>query len=168
MTDRPAEIVRWEDIEGPEWTYRDHPEEMCRDADYSTHFGLKRFGVHHVRLPPGRRTSFPHAESAEDEFVYVIQGAPDVWLDGQLHRLSPGDGVGFPAGTGLAHTFLNNTDSDVRLIVVGDRGIAGGRILYPKHLERKPLREDWWNDAPDRPLGPHDGLTDARRAELKG
>ena len=137
---------------------------MGRDADYSTHFGLTRFGIHHVRIPPGRRTSFPHAESAEDEFVYVIEGTPDVWLDGQLHRLAPGDGVGFPAGTGLAHTFLNNTDREVHLIVVGDRDMTGGRILYPVNPDRKPLRDDWWDDAPTRPLGPHDGLTDARRA----
>jgi uncharacterized cupin superfamily protein len=157
-------IVRWEAIEGPEWTYRGHPEPMGRDADYSTHFGLTRFGVHHVRLEPGRRTSFPHAESAEDEFVYVIAGTPDVWLDGHLHRLSPGDGVGFPAGTGLAHTFLNNTGSDVRLIVVGDRNVKGGRILYPLNPDRKALRDDWWDDAPARDLGPHDGLTDVRRA----
>lgn len=157
-------VVRWEAIEGPDWTYRQHPEPMGRDADYSTHFGLTRFGIHHVRVPPGRRTSFPHAESAEDEFVYVIEGTPDVWLDGHLHRLAPGDGVGFPAGTGLAHTFLNNTDSEVRLIVVGDRGIEGGRIIYPMHPERKPLRPDWWDDAPERTLGDHDGLTDARRA----
>ena len=163
MTDHPA-IVRWEAIEGPDWTYRNDPEPMCRGADYSTHFGLTRFGIHHVRLPPGRRTSFPHAESAEDEFVYVIDGTPDVWLDGHLHRLAPGDGVGFPAGTGLAHTFLNNTDRDVRLIVVGDRGVAGGRILYPVNPDRKPLRDDWWHDAPERALGPHDGLTDARRS----
>jgi len=55
-------------------------------------FALKALGIHHERLPPGRRTSYPHAESAEEEFVYVIEGTPDVWLDGTLHRLKPGDG----------------------------------------------------------------------------
>ena len=164
MTDRPAAIVRWEDIEGADWTYRQDDEPMCRDVDYSTHFGLKRFGIHHVRVQPGRRTSFPHAESAEDEFVYVIAGTPDVWLDGHLHRLSPGDALGFPAGTGLAHSFLNNTETDVRLIVVGDRPQAENRIVYPRNPEQKRSRDDWWHDAPDRAPGPHDGLTDARRS----
>ena len=51
------------------------------------HAGFARLGIHHIRLEPGHRTSFPHAESAEDEFVYVIAGTPDVWLDGVVHRL---------------------------------------------------------------------------------
>jgi len=154
---RPPEIVRWEALEGPDWTYKGSDEPMCRDADYGQHFGFRTLRIHHVRLEPGRRTSFPHAESREDEFVYVIHGTPDVWLDGHLHRLQPGDAVGFPAGTGLAHTFLNNTDSQVRLIVAGDRPIADNRITYPMNPEQRPLRADWWDDAPTRPLGPHDG-----------
>jgi uncharacterized cupin superfamily protein len=159
----PAEIVRWEDIEGPEWTYRNSDEPMSRDADYSTHFGFARIGLHHIRLAPGRRSSFPHAESAEDEFVYVIEGTPDFWRDGHLHRLAPGDAVGLPAGTGVSHTFLNNTESDVRLLVAGDRNIPDARILYPVNPDRKALRQDWWEDAPQHPLGPHNGLPEARR-----
>lgn len=157
-------IVRWQAIEAPDWTYQNDDEPMGRDADYTRHFGFARLGIHHVRLLPGRRTSFPHAESAEDEFIYVIAGTPDVWLDGHLHRLSPGDAVGFPAGTGLSHTFLNNSDAEVTLIVVGDRPRAENRILYPTRPDRKPLRADWWHDAPARDLGPHDGVPDVRRA----
>ncbi len=157
---RAPEIQRWQDLEGAEWSYSGSDEKMGRDADYGRHFGFRSLGIHHVRLQPGRRTSFPHAESAEDEFVYVIEGTPDVWLDGQLHRLAPGDAVGFPAGTGLAHTFLNKTASEVRLIVAGDMPRPDNRILYPLNPERRPLRDDWWDDAPDRPLGPHDGTPD--------
>ncbi len=154
---RPPEIVRWEDLEAPAWSYPGRSEAMGRDADYGHHFGFAALGLHHVRLAPGRRSSLPHAESAEDEFVLVLQGTPDVWLDGVLHRLAPGDAVGFKAGTGLAHTFLNNTDADVRLFVAGDRPRAENRILYPVDPDRKPLRTDWWDDAPSRPLGAHDG-----------
>ncbi len=164
MTDHPS-IVRWETIEQPEWTYPQDDEPMGRDADYTRHFGFKRLGIHHVRLMPGRRTSFPHAESAEDEFIYVISGTPDVWLDGHLHPLSPGDAVGFPAGTGLSHSFLNNSASEVLLLVVGDRPLAENKVLYPTRPDRKPLRKDWWHDTPDRTLGPHDGVPDARRRE---
>lgn len=31
--------------------------------------GLLQIGIHLVTVPPGRRTSYPHAESAEEEFV---------------------------------------------------------------------------------------------------
>ena len=162
-------IVHWSDIEAPQpWQYDQHDEAMGYNAAFGHHFGLKRLGIHHQRLLPGRRTSFPHAESAEDEFVYVIAGTPDVWLDGVLHRLKPGDGVGFAAGTGLAHSFLNNSDAEVQLLVVGDRSTRENRIMYPVNPERRDQHEDWWQDAPAHDLGPHDGLTDLRRATLDG
>jgi uncharacterized cupin superfamily protein len=154
---RAPEIQRWEDLEGSEWTYQRSDEQMCRGADYGRHFGFRSLGIHHVRLEPGRRTSFPHAESAEDEFVYVIEGTPDVWIDGHLHRLNPGDAVGFKAGTGVSHSFLNNSDATVRMIVAGDMPKPDNRVLYPVNPDRRPLRDDWWEDAPTRPLGDHDG-----------
>lgn len=168
MARHPA-IIHWREVEDQTaWQYPVHDEPMGLDADFGRHFGLNRLGIHHVRLMPGRRTSFPHAESAEEEFVYVISGTPDVWMDGVLHRLLPGAGVGFPPGTGLSHSFLNNTGAEVELLVVGDTERAKNRVLYPVNPDRKPLRPDWWHDAPERTLGPHDGLTDARRREVGG
>ena len=128
------------------------------------HLGLKTLGIHHMRLLPGQRTSLPHAESHEEEFIYVLTGTPDVWLDGALHALKPGDSVGFPAGTGQAHSFLNNSEAEVTLLVVGNADIAGNQIVYPVNPERKAWRKDWWPDAPDRALGPHDGMPDRERA----
>jgi len=165
MSARHPAIVHWSEIEEEQaWIYSGHAEPMSRGSNYGRHFGFNKLGIHNERLEPGRRTSFPHAESAEEEFVYVIEGSPDVWLDGHLHRLAPGDAVGFPAGTGLAHTFINNTESDVRLLVVGEKSKPENRIVYPLNLERKAMRDDWWNDAPARELGPHDGLPDKVRA----
>jgi uncharacterized cupin superfamily protein len=163
--DRPACIRHWTEIEGPDdGRYKGDDELLSIDAPFGRHFGLNRLGIHHERVPPGRRTSFPHAESSEEEFVYVIEGAPEVWLDGEMHSLKAGDAVGFPAGTGMAHTFINNTDTDVRLLVVGETAKSENRIYYPKHPDMKPLRSDWWDDVPARPLGPHDGMPDAVRA----
>src|SRR5476651_2564140 len=156
--ERPDFIRHWTELEGPDdGSYPGDDELMSIGAPLGKSLGLTRIGIHHERLPPGRRTSYPHAESAEEEFVYVIEGAPDVWLDGDLHRLSPGDAVGFPAGTGICHTFINNTELEVRLLVVGETPKPENRILYPRNPERKPLRDDWWDDAPPRQRGPHDG-----------
>jgi uncharacterized cupin superfamily protein len=163
--DRPSCIAHWREIERPDDRHYDGDAElMCIGAPFGSTFGLTRLGIHHERLPPGRRTSFPHAESAEEEFIYVIEGEPDLWLDGRLHRLKPGDGVGFPAGTGIAHSFLNNTEAEIHLLVVGERSKAGNRIVYPLNPDRKPLRTDWWDDHPRHSLGPHDGLPDQVRA----
>jgi uncharacterized cupin superfamily protein len=105
--ERPSFIAHWREIERPDDRHYDGDDElMSIGAPFGRAFGLTKMGIHHERLLPGRRTSFPHAESAEEEFVYVIEGEPDVWLDGHLHRLKPGDAVGFPAGTGIAHSFL--------------------------------------------------------------
>ena len=143
--------------------YPDSDELHSIGAAFSDHFGLMRLGVHHERLPPGRRVSWPHAEADEEEFVYVIEGAPDLWLDGHVKRLRPGDGVGFPAGTGLSHTFINNTDSDVRLLVVGEASRQRSRIHYPLHPKRNAdIGSRHWSDIPARELGPHDGLPDKR------
>jgi uncharacterized cupin superfamily protein len=170
MSSRHPAIVHFSEIEDPEsWSYPGSEELMSRGANYRRHFDFKKIGVHNQRLEPGQRTSFPHAESDEEEFVYVIEGTPDVWLDGHLHRLAPGDAVGFPAGTGLAHTFMNNTDSDVRLLVVGERSKPQNRVVYPLNREQRALRSDWWDDAPVRELGPHDGLPDKlREARMAG
>lgn len=164
LVDRPSAIAHWSKIEKADDSHYDGDDElMSIGAPFSRQFGLSRLGIHHERLLPGRRTSYPHAESAEEEFVYVIVGRPDVWLDGALHRLRPGDAVGFPAGTGICHSFLNNTGSEVRLLVVGEARKSENRVFYPRNPEQA-TRPDWWSDPPARPLGDHDGLTDRVRA----
>ena len=145
-------------------SYPGSDETFAHRAAYSDHFNLMRLGIHHERLPPGKRTSWPHAEADEEEFIYVIEGTPDLWLDGEIKRLRPGDGVGFPAGTGLAHVFINNTEEDVRLIVVGEANRARSRIDYPMHSHRNAeIGSRHWKDKPARQLGPHDGKADTAR-----
>jgi uncharacterized cupin superfamily protein len=161
---RPSSIVHWTEIAQADDSHYDGDDElMSIRARFGRHFGLTRLGIHHERLLPGRRTSYPHAESAEEEFVYVIAGTPDVWLDGELHRLRPGDAVGFPAGTGICHTFLNNSAREVRLLVVGEAHKPENRVFYPRNPEQA-TRKDWWSDPPARAMGNHDGLTNSVRA----
>ena len=118
---RPECIRHWRDVEGADdATYPDSNERFSIGAPLARKLGLGRIGIHHERLPPGRRTSYPHAESDEEEFVYVLEGYPEARINGYLWKLEPGDSVGFPAGTGVCHTFINNTDEEVRLLVVGE------------------------------------------------
>jgi uncharacterized cupin superfamily protein len=138
-------------------------------SNFSKAFGFQKIGVHHEHLPPGRRTSFPHAESSEEEFVYVIEGHPDVWIDGEIFRLSPGDGVGFRPGTGIAHTFINNSEGVVRLLVVGEANKPENKIYYPLNPEMQKYREDsWWQDVPKRRLGPHSGRPNRAKSVDEG
>lgn len=162
---RPDCIRHFREIQEPDThTYPGSDELLGINANFGRRLGLSNLpGIHHVVLPPGRRTSRPHAESREDEFIYVIAGAPQVWLDGTLHPLGPGDGVAFPAGTGIAHAFINNTASDVQLLVVGECRPADNTIYYPCNPEMRATRADWWHDVPERPMGAHDGLPDVLR-----
>lgn len=155
---RPSFIKHYSEIqEQDDSKYPGSEELLSIGSPFGKMFGLQRLGIHHEILPPGRRTSWPHAERDEEEFVYVIEGNPDVWIDGTLHRLSPGDGVGFPSGTGIAHTFINNTKADVRLLVVGER-IKNCKIHYPMHPKRnKEIGDKWWSDVPNRARGSHGG-----------
>jgi uncharacterized cupin superfamily protein/RimJ/RimL family protein N-acetyltransferase len=163
---RAEEIKHFSEIQTPDASSYGTKELQGVSASFGKVLGLNKLGIHHVLLKPGRRTSYPHAESHEEEFVYVIEGFPDVWVDGDLHRLTPGDGVGFPSGTGISHTFLNNTDSEVRLLVVGERTKAENKCFFPLHPQFK-TDEIWWHSPPQRKLGPHDGVPDKVRGIYK-
>ncbi len=163
---RPDYIKHWTEVQDPDnSSYPKSTELLSIGSALGKKLGLTRIGIHHEFLPPGRRTSWPHAESSEEEFGFVIEGHPDVWIDGHLHRLSPGDAVAFPAATGIAHTFINNSDQNARLIIVGEASKPENKVYYPLHPELKETRKDWWNDAPKHPLGAHDGRPDRRRNE---
>lgn len=72
---RPDCIRHWREVEGPDdSTYPGSDEIFSIGAPLARRLGLGRLGIHHERLPPGRRTSYPHAESDEEEFIYVLEG----------------------------------------------------------------------------------------------
>lgn len=161
-TARPGFIRHWRELEGEDNEhYPDSEERMSIGAPLGYRLGLTRLGIHHERLLPGRRMSYPHAESAEEEFVYVLEGTPDAWINGELFRLKPGDAVAFPAGTGICHTFINNSDQEARFIVVGEANKDENRIYYPKNAVYEATREDRWLDVPEQQFGEHNGLPDA-------
>lgn len=161
---RPDFIRHWQELEGEDNEhYPESDELMSIGAPLGRALGLTRLGIHHERLLPGRRMSYPHAESAEEEFAYVLEGEPDVWINGELHRLKPGDAVAFPAGTGICHTFINNSDREAHFIVVGEASKKENRIWYPRNPVYLATREDRWDNPPAQHFGDHNGLPDARK-----
>jgi uncharacterized cupin superfamily protein len=167
---RPSFIANYKDLlDEDNACYPGSDELLSIGAPVGKKLGLQKIGVHIETLTPGRRTSWPHAESAEEEFAYVIEGHPHVWIDGKIYQLNPGDFVAFPAGTGIAHTFMNNTETNCLLLVGGERSKKENLIFYPLNKERnEELKKEnlLWENHPLHELGDHDGLPDLLRKKL--
>jgi uncharacterized cupin superfamily protein len=156
---RPPFIIRAADVPETRHSYPHSDEKMAPTRAIGRVAGLLKLGIHLVRVPPGTRTSWPHAEEKEEEFAYVIEGEIDAWTDGVLHRMVAGDLIAWPSGTGISHTMINHGTRDALLLAGGEGDVTGSRIFYPLHPGR---RDDipwsrWWHDVPRRKLGKHPG-----------
>lgn len=165
MTSRPSFIVSTHEVPERAHVYPQSTEPMGPERRLGKAAGLIRIGVNVQRLPPGTRSSWPHAEEDEEEFVYVLGGEVDAWINGHLHRMVAGDLAAFPAGTGICHCFINNSEHEALLLAGGEAAKRGNRVFYPLNPSRRAdMKEsDWWQDAPEQSLGPHDGLPDQMR-----
>ena len=105
------------------------------------HAGLRNFGVNFTRIVPGGQSSHRHAHTRQDEFIYVLQGDVELETNTGVQRLRSGMCVGFPAGTGNAHRFVNRSGEDVLLLMVGDR-TPGDEVLYPDIDMHDRMQED--------------------------
>jgi len=161
-------IVHWRDILSKKANrYPKSTEDQTYPARFGRRARFSRIGVHLDLLKPGRRSSYPHAERDEDEYVYVASGKVDCWIDGYIHPMTEGDFVGFKARTGITHTIINNGADDALLIVGGEANRMRNQFWYPFHpSSNKSVGELYWADHPAPKLGPHDGMPDALRAKL--
>lgn len=147
-------------ISNESFSYPGDTETFGIGAAMGRKLGLKRIGINYEILRPGDRSSWPHAHSHDEEFIFILEGHPDMWLDGNLYPLSPGDCVALIPGTGHAHTIINNSKNEVRAIVIGDSGHPDDKIFYPLHPKRNEdcKRENFfWENHPKHPMGKHDG-----------
>lgn len=165
VSNRPPCIRSTSDVAEYTHVYPQSEEPMGPVRRLGKEAGLERLGINIQRLPPGTRSSWPHAEENEEEFVYVVSGHVDAWIDGHLHPMHAGDLVAFPAGTGISHCLINNTQEEAVLLVGGEAPKPGSRIFYPLNPSRRQdmPEQHWWSDVPHRVLGDHDGLPDALR-----
>ena len=83
--------------------------------------GLTDFGVNVTRLPPGEWSSQRHWHSAEDEFVFLLEGELVLVEDGGETLLRAGDAAAFPKASGNGHHMINRTDRLAIYLEVGSR-----------------------------------------------
>ena len=63
--------------------------------------------------PPGTFVP-PHIHPTQDEFIYMLEGTFDLYLNGQWVKAGPGDLVRMPMG--LPHGYYNKTDKPTRAL----------------------------------------------------
>jgi len=148
--ERPSFIISSREVPEEPGQYPGTTEVLSYGRPIGAAAGLQRLGLHVERLPAGHRTSFPHAHEDEEEFVYVLDGEVDAWIDGTLYRMVAGDLAAFRAGTGIAHTIINRSGHEATLLVGGEKSSGKGRIFYPRNPERRERMAAgrWWTDAP--------------------
>jgi transcriptional regulator with XRE-family HTH domain len=88
----------------------------------------QRADVSEHTLAPGTATGAaddpPMHEPGSRETTVVLEGAVELFIDGQRHELAEGDSVTFDAD--LPHHFENNSEADARLIAVVAAGLRRG------------------------------------------
>lgn len=93
--------------------------------------GLDQFGVNLLRLPAGAWSSQRHWHSAEDEFVWVVEGEVVLVEEDGETTLRAGDCAGFKGGVANGHKIENRGDREAVLLEVGSRRPADDACDYP-------------------------------------
>ncbi len=93
--------------------------------------GLSQFGVNLLRLLPGVWSSQRHWHTAEDEFIYILEGEVVLVSDAGEEVLRAGDCAGFKAGEPNGHQLQNRSDADVVLLEIGARNPERDGVDYP-------------------------------------
>ena len=93
-------------------------------------FGLSNFGVNLTRMAPGSISALRHSHARQDEFIYILEGAPVLITEAGETQLGPGMCAGFKAGEGGGHQLVNRGSGVVVYLEVGDR-TAGDGAFYP-------------------------------------
>ena len=93
--------------------------------------GLDQFGVNYTRLPPGSWSSQRHWHTAEDEFIYILQGEVVLVTDAGEEVLRAGDCAGFKAGVPDGHHLQNRGAAEVVYLEVGSRRTSEDEAWYP-------------------------------------
>ena len=93
--------------------------------------GLTDFGVNLLRLPPGFWSSQRHWHTAEDEFLYVLEGEVVLVTGAGEQILKAGDCAGFKAGVADGHQLQNRSRQEAVLLEVGSRKAGDDEVDYP-------------------------------------
>jgi uncharacterized cupin superfamily protein len=93
--------------------------------------GLTQFGANLTRLPAGTWSSQRHWHSAEDEFIFMLEGELVLVTDSGEEIIKAGDCVGFKAGNPDGHHLQNRSPRDALYLEIGSRRPDEDEVTYP-------------------------------------
>jgi len=88
-----------------------------------------------IEVPPAGEGAFPHSAHDGEEFLFVLAGRLEVEVDGEVHRLSPGDSIYYDSR--LRHTLRAIEGGPARLIAC----VAQARRSAPESPLGRAFRE---------------------------
>ena len=110
--------------------------------------GLRRLGIHQVRLNPGRDSTTHHYHEADEEFLYIISGKGIAKIGEQEFEVSAGDFMGFPSPS-LPHSMHNNSNEDL-VYLMGGESWPVDVVRHPeqqKTMIKSNGNRSWSNDS---------------------
>lgn len=99
------------------WVEHSHGEKFgYKRKSLSSATGGERLGCSLYEVPPGKRAWPYHYHGANEEAIYVLEGAGTVRVNGEEVPVSEGDYATFPAKPEGAHQLVNTSDSPLRYL----------------------------------------------------
>lgn len=111
-----------------------NPNSEIRGHSLSELVGLRRTGVHLLRIPPGKESFVYHSHQLEEEWMYVLSGRGIAEIGEEQHEVGPGDFLGF-ATPSVGHHLRNPFSEDLVYLSGGERRemeVAD----FPRHNKR--------------------------------
>jgi len=116
-------LLKASDIETIPETVKVHslnPQAVRNIKSLTDAVGMKRIGVHLVRVESGKETTQFHFHHQEEEFIYIISGRGVAEIGDTEFEVEAGDFMGFTAPS-LPHSMKNQFPEDLVYLMGGER-----------------------------------------------
>lgn len=113
--------------------------------------GLTKIGINRTTVAPGKVSAMCHWHTAEDEFVYVIEGEVVLRTSTGEQVLRAGMCAGFPAGVEDGHQLINRSEHPAVYLEISNRDAEDTAyytdadvdlIANPPHARGRMTRKD--------------------------
>ncbi len=115
-------------IENIEWTYEEHGDFARGRKQLGRATGGEMLGTSIFKLSPGKK-SFPyHFHYANEEAIYILEGAGNLRLNNEIFPVKKGDYIALPKGLAHAHQMFNSSDKELLYLCIST-------MVHPEVLE---------------------------------